>query len=366
MITNQFTDNLILTDEAVTWAFRFFLDRDPLSQTEINFHKIHKNIFALRDCFLNTTEFKLVYNRALQNDGGSVNYSLPMCLLPEFSSDIVFKKNNINFKFSIPTLEEPTSQLCTFNQFNEFEYKKWCIEMCVAPTTHRKQWEFVFILAVLDKNGLLKSGARGLGFGTGKEPLPSVFAKYGLTIVASDAPANYDAAQGWSTTNQFSQNVIDLFYGHLVDRELFMQNTSWLPVDMNDIPPSLINFDFCWSACAFEHLGSIDKGLAFVKNSLKTLRPGGLAIHTTEFNLSSNTLTLESPNLCLFRKCDFELLAEELNNEGHEVLPINWHPGLDPIDEVIDFPPYTLPHLKIALQDYVTTSIGLVVKKRKN
>ena len=37
-------------------------------------------------------------------------------------------------------------------------------------------------------------------------------------------------------------------------------------------------FDFVWSACAFEHLGSILNGLEFVVNSVKCLKPGGVVL----------------------------------------------------------------------------------------
>ena len=82
-------------------------------------------------------------------------------------------------------------------------------------------------------------------------------------------------------------------------------------VDMNSIPDDIEGYDFTWSACAFEHLGSIDKGLEFVKNSLKCLKPGGIAVHTTEFNASSDQNTLTSGPTVLFRKKDLELLGEE-------------------------------------------------------
>jgi hypothetical protein len=34
------------------------------------------------------------------------------------------------------------------------------------------------------------------------------------------------------------------------------------------------------------------------------------------------------------------------------------------VDEHIDLPPYSLPHLKLELQNYTTTSIGLVITKK--
>jgi hypothetical protein len=111
-------------------------------------------------------------------------------------------------------------------------------------------------------------------------------------------------------------------------------------------------------------LGSIEHGIRFFQNSLKTLKPGGIAVHTTEFNLSSNDDTFESPSLCFFRRRDIENLLSRLVDDGHEVFPINFHPGSGALDTYVDLPPYALPHLKLEVAKFVATSIGLAVRKR--
>ena len=133
---------------------------------------------------------------------------------------------------------------------------------------------------------------------------------------------------------------------------------------MNNVPAELRGFDFCWSACAFEHLGSIRKGLDYLHASLEPLRPGGVSVQTTEFNLLSNSGTVETPGLSIFRKEDIEEVIHELTAEGHMVEPLNLWPGASPVDEHIDLPPYTAIHLKLALAGYQTTSIGLIITKR--
>jgi hypothetical protein len=133
---------------------------------------------------------------------------------------------------------------------------------------------------------------------------------------------------------------------------------------MNEIPGHLTDFDFCWSSCALEHLGSIEHGLKFIERSLDCLKPGGWAVHTTEYNLSSNTHTLQSGGTVLFRQCDMEALTERLTAKGHKVAPFDLEPGLAPIDRYIDVPPYRVqPHLKLALEGYATTSIGVIVQR---
>lgn len=132
---------------------------------------------------------------------------------------------------------------------------------------------------------------------------------------------------------------------------------------MNAIPADLRGFDLCWSACALEHLGSIAAGLAFIEASVATLRPGGLAIHTTEFNIGSNDATLDTPGLALFRRRDIEALLSGLLDAGHAVAPLSLHPGDRALDAHLDVPPFALPHLKLRLGGFEATSIGLIIRR---
>ncbi|HYF08593.1 MAG TPA: class I SAM-dependent methyltransferase, partial [Acetobacteraceae bacterium] len=290
---------------------------------------------------------------------GDGRYRMPLFLLRPPADPA------LPFRFAPPSLAAPVSQLCTHEQFLEPAYARWCAEIGQAPDRHRKQWEFCYILSVLESAGMLRDGARGLGFGTGREPLPSVFAQRGMTILATDAPATIAADHGWSSTGQHSAAAPELHHAHIVPHTRFLERVTWREVDMNAIPRDLdAGFDFCWSACSLEHLGSIGQGLDFVANSLRCLRPGGLAVHTTEFNLTSNDITLEHPQLVLFRRADIERLMLRLLREGHEVWPLNLHPGFGEVDEVVDAPPFGRPHLKVALAPYVATSIGLVVRRQ--
>ncbi len=135
---------------------------------------------------------------------------------------------------------------------------------------------------------------------------------------------------------------------------------------MNNIPQDLRGFDFTWSSCALEHLESIEKGLQFIINSLDTLKPGGIAVHTTEYNLSSNEDTLDNMGTVLFRKKDIQELVRRLTLAGHEIY-INYNPGSGKLDKYIDIAPYSQDkHLKLRLANYVTTSIGFIIRKKEN
>lgn len=84
---------------------------------------------------------------------------------------------------------------------------------------------------------------------------------------------------------------------------------------------------------------------------------------TSQRQVSSNDNTFENEHCVFFRKSDFERLSEKLKGYA-EILPINYCYGSTPEDQYIDLPPYkAAPHLKLAMFGYLTTSIGLIIKK---
>lgn len=263
------------------------------------------------------------------------------------------------------TLAEPISQMCTAAQMDEPAYAEWCRRMGTVPWPHRKQWEFVFICRALDYYGALREGSRGLGFGVGNEPMASLFASHGCNIVATDLAADDERATVWNATYQLGANLRQIHKPELCDEASFYERVSYRAVDMTAIPADLTGFDFTWSSCAYEHLGSIKAGLAFFENSLACLKPGGIAVHTTELNLSSNGDTLDHGATVIFRRRDFEALAERLIEKGHEVIPITFDSGDRELDRVIDMPPYSSDsHLRLALLRWVATSFGMIVRKK--
>jgi hypothetical protein len=133
---------------------------------------------------------------------------------------------------------------------------------------------------------------------------------------------------------------------------------------MNDIPDDLQGFDIVWSACAFEHLGSIEHGKRFVLRAMDCLKPGGVAVHTTEFNLSSDDETLDHQGTVLFRRRDLDDLAERIRERGDRMLPLNAHHGADPVDHFVDVPPYNpQPHLRLLIAGYAATSVGIILRR---
>lgn len=228
---------------------------------------------------------------------------------------------------------------------------------------HRKLWEWCFIAEVLDSQGMLAAGKRGLGFAVGREPLVAEFAASGATIVASDLDVDRATTAGWVGSNEHASSLAALNERGLCPPDVFERLVSFREIDMCNIPmEDLSGFDFIWSSCAFEHLGGLDAGLEFVLNSMSCLRSGGIAVHTTEFNVGSNNSTVAEGGTVIYRQRDIELLTETLIARGHHVR-VNFDRGTLPSDYHVDVPPYSHdPHLKLHLMGYTTTSLGIVIR----
>jgi SAM-dependent methyltransferase len=253
------------------------------------------------------------------------------------------------------------SKICTQSDIESDWFLFWAREMTLAPVYHRKLWEFCYVAQALWSARKLMPTMCGLGFGCGQEPLPSLFAKYGVKILATDQPRPRE----WDASVQHAGRVEVVRYREICPDAGLLENIAFLPIDMKAIPGNLTGaFDFCWSSCALEHLGSLANGLRFVEESLKTLKPGGTAVHTTEFNLG-NGVTLDNRQTVLYQKKHIIALAERLRAGGYEVAELDFSYGNGFMDHFVDLPPLTdypgASHLKLYIQGFACTSFGLIV-----
>lgn len=228
---------------------------------------------------------------------------------------------------------------------------------------HRKMWEEGFIAQALHERGMLAPGKRGLGFAVGNETLPSYFGSKGCEILATDLDFEKASAAGWVKSNQHAKSLAQLNAHGLMSDEEFRRRVSFRHVDMNSLPDDLGMFDFMWSSCAFEHLGGIHLGKAFILNSFEHLRPGGVAVHTTEYNLDSDWVTVGLGGSVLFRRTDLEEIAESVRRRGG-IVRFDFREGNHPDDLHVDPPPYQQKvHLRLRLSGYRSTSFGLLIEK---
>lgn len=126
-------------------------------------------------------------------------------------------------------------------------------------------------------------------------------------VTATDLDPDAAHQLDWVESMQHAASLEELYSSchRIVSRATFFERVQFLSLNMNGIPRKLANqHDFVWSAYALEHLGSLYHLIDFIKNSLKCLMLGKLAVHTTEFNLSSKELTLETPGCSIYRETD--------------------------------------------------------------
>lgn len=267
-----------------------------------------------------------------------------------------------------------TSRLCRQADMEQPWMAHWLGVLAGSFAYHRKAWENGFILQALWEAGMLAPGRRGLGFAVGREKLPAIFAARGVEVLATDLDAGDTRAAAWAETNQNAARVEDLYQPGILDRDTFLARCRFRSVDMNAVPEDLAGgFDFVWSSCSFEHLGSIEHGLAFVEAAMNCLKPGGIAVHTTEYRFSEEGARLDNWPCVAFSRTDMEALAGRLAARGHRMLPINAAPGGLPLDAYIDTPPYgrpantalhmpSPPHLRVSVEGIPATSLGIIVQ----
>lgn len=261
------------------------------------------------------------------------------------------------------------SKLPHRDDFDAEYYRRWTDEIKEPPDFRRKQWEFVVIAQALFERGMLAPGKRGLGFGVGTEPLPALFAAQGCSILATDQDARGASDKVWEKTNQICLNIESLNPSGICPADAFKERVRFRHVDMNFIPNDLEGFDFLWSSCALEHLGSLQHGLWFVLRAMAALKPGGLAVHTTELNLTSDEETLASGPTSLFRRRDIESLRQTLAAAGFSLEPLDLRRGSRLLDLCAEPPAlYTLPrprpaHLSLVVESHQITSLLLIIRR---
>jgi hypothetical protein len=142
----------------------------------------------------------------------------------------------------------------------------------------------------------------------GLEKLPAIFAFRACTVVAANEPN--DVAQEWTDTGQYSHEKSQLFCDFVIDKARFDSLVSFEECNMKNISPHLHDFDLCWLPVPLSTRKSRRRDR--IHNSLKTLKVGGIAIHTPEFEVSSETETAKSAQTVLYRRSDIDRMRARM------------------------------------------------------
>jgi FkbM family methyltransferase len=191
---------------------------------------------------------------------------------------------------------------------------------------NRKVWEYAYIAQAVAEAGLLKEGTRAVGFGVDSEPLPTFFASHGVDVVATDR-----------------------------------------------IPDAAGSFDVVWSSSVVAHMGSPERGLEFVLESCALLKPGGVAIHMTELELTEQPETRDYGHCAVHRIEDLAALEPRLAELGCAAT-FNFDVSMDTFEDrwisLVLHPDHgpRLPdpdgvHLRLAVGESVSTSFGILIRR---
>ncbi|MEH2249095.1 hypothetical protein [Nostoc sp.] len=132
------------------------------NKQQLNLTFLNKGLLSTADAIsLNIKTFGYEYARSLREQ-----LTIPSNLSPQ----------KINLQ----------SKACQQNDIESDWFFYWCQEMKIPVTYHRKLWEFCYILQALYEYDLLTPRRKGLGFGCGEEPLPSILAAYDIAITADE------------------------------------------------------------------------------------------------------------------------------------------------------------------------------------
>lgn len=336
-----------LTEEEVDWGFRLLAGRPPLSEQEFSQFLATGDFDAMRRAFTNLGSYHAFFDAVLTSYPA---YTVPMFLMRPPA------RPGLEWRFQPPDLDQPTSQLCTAAQYAEPTFLEIVQAMGVKPGTKRSLWEQAWIISVLATAGLIAPGHRGLAIEAGRERIAAVAAARGVAIqgtgVEGDGPAGLEIRRS------------QLFYPDIVHIEDFDRLVSFESIGPSGISSMAgAGFDFCFSIGMPNRLGSIAAALDFFEASLVPLKPGGIAAHSFAFNLTSDQVTWELPDLVILRRRDIEALAERLAAAGHALLPLNTHPGHAPEDERVTSEPGAMLEHRQRHGVVVSTSFGLAIRK---
>lgn len=101
----------------------------------------------------------------------------------------------------------------------------------------------------------------------------------------------------------------------------------------------------------------------FIEKAMDCLKPGGIAVHTTEYNLSSEYNTQNHNSFVFLRSIDFIEICEGLTSQGHSPEPLDFRLDNSEFDNIISFEGISRPHFKVYSDGYIVTSFGLIIRK---
>ncbi|GMR25066.1 MAG: hypothetical protein BMS9Abin39_0342 [Ignavibacteria bacterium] len=242
-------------------------------------------------------------------------------------------------------------------------------ELKEPPRFHRKQWEFAMIFLALKKLGCLNDNMTGLSLGGGNERVLYSIAQHINKLTVTDL---YDEETTWDCAKT---NDPDEYIKASKPFDVDDSKIKALRMDMRYLHFEDNTFDFCYSSCAFEHIGTFDDFVQHLDEVYRVLKENGVYVFTTELQIGSNTIEdphnyVFSPSYLndIFRKIKLTPKLDPniyiTNHEVNKPIPSNiknlcYSSEGSFSDEILN----NYPHIFLLRGKYPFTSIQFVFRK---
>ena len=235
-------------------------------------------------------------------------------------SDLVpAQKFAIKFVGSVHSRGDWSSEIVSEKRFKEDNFFKWMDLLRELPKLHNKQFQQYAIMESANRiTSDIGKAKKAIGFGVGVEPIPAALVKLGFDVLATDY-LDGSIAEDWKRTGQLASEFQQLNQRGILTEQEFIDHLKFQNLDMNQSPKEMHgSFDFTWSSCALGHIGGYQNGLDFILDSLNLLRPGGMAVHSTELDVSALGSIFTSPSLNFYKLDDLNETIKLAQKRGFE------------------------------------------------
>jgi SAM-dependent methyltransferase len=284
-----------------------------------------------------------------------------------------YLKRTSPYHITNPNDQSKLNRLCYVEDWKNSEIKEALAELQkLSPEgfIHRKDWEWALGIIAMRRFGKLNEKSTAIGVGSGTEPVPFYLANKVKHVYATDL---YGQNDGWkrAAPSDFPENPKK--YTPFPYKE---DALTVLRMDGTKLEFPSESFDIAFSFSSIEHFGGGDRknhsgALRSLKEIERVLKPGGLAVITTEYIINDK----EHPEF-FNRRTIYSDLIDKLERLKL-VEPIDLRITSKTLDTVIDF--FTIdvnwdkmdndykkthPVILIRARNILFTSIMLVFRKQ--
>ncbi len=202
---------------------------------------------------------------------------LPTRVLAPFDSYEVTIVDRLSYPRGVPL-----NKLCGMAEIENAEWRKALCDLdmeCQKIPFHKKAWEFAHALYGLRKLERLPPEAVALGVASGHEPILYFLANKIRTVIATDI---YQGEFAGSHGSPCMLDHPEMFAPFHYQRD----HLRVLVMDARELEFPSCCFDFVFSFSSIEHFGGHSGALIALKEIYRVLKPGGVAVVTTELILN--------------------------------------------------------------------------------